>query len=211
MALATTSRQAVWYLHAFTQLAYTIRITIMADNSSSINVGENPINNPRTKHIDVAYHLTREHLIRKCFSLSYIPSDDNTSNLMTKGLNSVEHHVHTQRLGWSEWERVLRHTFCLICWVNTMVLTSLITLLFRYTVTLFLILCHNLSIVFYMFLVWLHSLLRCILLTQINLFWSWLYLSHTLFLFPTLSYFILHDFIPYLNRIPHCYIPLQLV
>ena len=59
MALATTSRQAVWYLNAFTQLGYTIPITIMADNTSSINVAENPINNPRTKHIDVAYHFIR--------------------------------------------------------------------------------------------------------------------------------------------------------
>ena len=46
MALATTSCQAVWYLNAFMQLAYTILMTIMADNTSSINVAENPINNP---------------------------------------------------------------------------------------------------------------------------------------------------------------------
>ena len=57
MALATTSRQAVWYLNAFTQLSYTIPIMIIADNTSSINVAEKPIYNPRTKHIDVAYHV----------------------------------------------------------------------------------------------------------------------------------------------------------
>ena len=72
MALATTSRQAVWYLNAFTQVGYTIPITIMADNTFRINVAENPINNPRRKHIDAAYHFTREHLIRKSFTLSYV-------------------------------------------------------------------------------------------------------------------------------------------
>ena len=92
MSLATTCRQAVWYLNAFTQLGYNIAITIMADNTSSINVAENPINNPRTKHIDVAYHFTREHLIRKSFTFSYVPSNDNTADFMTKGLNSVAHH-----------------------------------------------------------------------------------------------------------------------
>ena len=102
MALATTSRQAVWYLYAFTQLGYTIPITIMADNTSSLNVAEDPINTPRTKHIDVAYHFTREHLILKSFTLSYVPSNDNTADLMTKGLNSVAHHGHTQCLGLSE-------------------------------------------------------------------------------------------------------------
>ena len=59
-ALATTSRQAGWYLNAFTQLGYTIPITIMADNTSSINVAENPINNPRTKHIDVVTAKVRD-------------------------------------------------------------------------------------------------------------------------------------------------------
>ena len=74
----------------------------MADNTSTINVAENPIHNSRTKHIDVAYHFTREHLIRKSFTLSYVPSNDNTANLMTTGLKAVAHHGHTQRLGLSE-------------------------------------------------------------------------------------------------------------
>ena len=46
MALATTSRQGVWYLTAFTHPGYTIHITIMADNTSIINVAKDPINNP---------------------------------------------------------------------------------------------------------------------------------------------------------------------
>ena len=112
MALTTTFRQAVWYLNTFKQLGYTIPRTMIAGNTSSINVAENPINNPPTQHIDVAYHFTREHLMRKSFTLSYVLSNDNTADLMTKGLNSVAHHGHTQRLGLSEWERVLRHTFC---------------------------------------------------------------------------------------------------
>ena len=102
MPLATTSRQAVWYLIAFTQLGYAIPITIMADNTSSIKVAENPINNPRTTDIDVGDHFAREHLILKSFTLSYVPSNDNSADLMTKGLNSVAHHGHTQRLGLSK-------------------------------------------------------------------------------------------------------------
>ena len=102
MAFATISRQAIWYLNTFTQLGYNIPITIMVDNTSSINVAENTNNNSRTKHIDVAYHFTREHLIRKSFTLSYVPSNDKTADLITKGLNSVGHHGHTQRHELSE-------------------------------------------------------------------------------------------------------------
>ena len=99
MALATISGQAVWYLNAFTQLGYPIPITIIADISSSINIAENPINNPRTTYIDVTYHCTSKHLIRKSFTLEDVPPNDNTADLMTKRLNSVAYHGHTQRLG----------------------------------------------------------------------------------------------------------------
>ena len=47
---------------------------------------------------------------------------------MTKGLNPVAHHEDTQRLGISKWEKVLPHTFCPLCVVNTIVIT-LFTLL----------------------------------------------------------------------------------
>ena len=106
---------------------------------------------------------------------------------------------------------LLRHTFCSFRWVNTIVYILLITLFLRCTMTLFLLSCRYLSIVFYLLLVLLYSLLRCIILTHINLLWSCLYVSHTLFLIPTLCYFILHAFSPYLNRIPRRYILLQLV
>ena len=95
VALATTSSPAIWYLNSFTQLGYSIPITIMVDDTSRINVAENPLNNSRTKYRDVAYHFTREHLIGKSVTLSYVPSNDYTADLMTKGLNSVAHHEHT--------------------------------------------------------------------------------------------------------------------
>ena len=153
IALATISREAIWYLNAYTQLGYTMPITIMADNTSSINIAEHPINNPRTSDIDVAYHCTREYLICKSFTLSCVPYNDNTANLITKGLKCVAHHGNTQRLGLSEWERVSRHTFCHLCWVITIALISLISLFFPYSVTPFLISCRHPSIVFYLFLV----------------------------------------------------------
>ena len=52
MALATTARQALWYINGLTQLGHTIPVELKANNTSSINIAENPINNPRTKHID---------------------------------------------------------------------------------------------------------------------------------------------------------------
>jgi len=102
MALATTARQALWYINGLSQLGFTIPVELKADNTSSINVAENPINNPKTKHIDVSYHFTREHLIRKSFTLSYVPTGENLADTMMEGLPSVLHQGHTQGLGLRE-------------------------------------------------------------------------------------------------------------
>ena len=84
MALATTFRQAVWYQNAFSQLSYSIHITLMPDNTSRMNVAANPFNNSQTKYIDVGYHFTSEHLRCKSLTLAYVASDDYTADLMTK-------------------------------------------------------------------------------------------------------------------------------
>ena len=71
----------------------------MADDITSINVAENPIKNPPNKNINVGYDFTTENFIHKSFALSQVPSNDNTADLLTEGLNSVANHGHTQRLG----------------------------------------------------------------------------------------------------------------
>jgi len=102
MALATTARQALWYINRLSQLGFTIPVELKADNTSSINVAENPVKNLKTKHIDVSYHFTREHLICKSFTLNYVPTSKNLADIMTKGLPSVLQQRHTQGLGLTE-------------------------------------------------------------------------------------------------------------
>jgi len=91
MALATTARQALWYINGLSQLGFTNPVELKADNTSTINLAENPINNPKTKHINVSYHFTREHLICKSVTLSYVPTGENLTDIMTKGFTSVLH------------------------------------------------------------------------------------------------------------------------
>ena len=102
MALATPSRQVVWYLNACTQLGYAITMMIISDDTSCINVTENSINNLRTQDIDVAYHFTNQNLMCKFFARSYILSNNNTADYMTKRLQPVAHNVHSERLNSSE-------------------------------------------------------------------------------------------------------------
>ena len=89
MALTTTARQALQYINGLSQLAFTIPVELKADNISSINIADNPINNPKTKHTDVSYYFTRKHLICKSFTLSFVPTGENLADIVTTGLPSV--------------------------------------------------------------------------------------------------------------------------
>jgi len=98
MALSLTARQAIWYMHGFQQLKLTIPIHLKCDNTSGIKLAENPILHQRSKHIDVHYHFSREHLLAKHFTLTYVSSKENIADIMTKGLDRELHQKFTQQL-----------------------------------------------------------------------------------------------------------------
>ena len=50
-------------------------------------MSRNPKHHPRTKHIDVKYHYIREKIERGSIALSYCPTADMVTDVMTKGLS----------------------------------------------------------------------------------------------------------------------------
>ena len=99
VALSLTSRQAIWYMKAFVDLGITLPITIHTDSESAMKVADNPVLYPKTKHIAVHYHFTRDCLLRESFTLEYIPGEHNPADLMTKNLERIKHTEFTQQLG----------------------------------------------------------------------------------------------------------------
>jgi len=102
MALSITARQALWYINACRQLEHSILENLRVDNTLSINVAETLVNNPQTKHIDVAYYFTREQLFCNSFTLSYIPTGENTAGIMTKGLPPIVHYTYMNSIRLTE-------------------------------------------------------------------------------------------------------------
>ena len=60
--------------------------TILADNQAAIKMASNPINHPRAKHIDVAYHFVRNKVEEGAVRLEYIPTDQMVADGLTKPL-----------------------------------------------------------------------------------------------------------------------------
>jgi hypothetical protein len=60
---------------------------INCDNTSAINISKNPIQHSRTKHIDIRHHFLRDLVESKVVSLSFIPTNNQLADILTKPLD----------------------------------------------------------------------------------------------------------------------------
>ncbi|RVW31461.1 Retrovirus-related Pol polyprotein from transposon RE1 [Vitis vinifera] len=65
---------------------------LYCDNKSAINIAHNPIQHDRTKHIEIDKHFIKEKLEEGVVCMSYIPSEHQLVDILTKGLNSSMFH-----------------------------------------------------------------------------------------------------------------------
>ena len=59
---------------------------LMCDNQSTINITQNPVQHDRTKHVKIDRHFIKEKLDAREICLSFVPSEKQLANLLTKGL-----------------------------------------------------------------------------------------------------------------------------
>ena len=66
MAISDCSRQAIWIKTLLTELGITLKATpVYGDNQGSIFIASNPVQESRTKHIDIRFHYIRECVEKK--------------------------------------------------------------------------------------------------------------------------------------------------
>jgi len=59
---------------------------IHEDNRGCIDMSANPVTFKRSKHIDIRYHYIRERVMSNDVKLTYIPTQDQLADLLTKPL-----------------------------------------------------------------------------------------------------------------------------
>ena len=74
---------------------------IYSDSQSAIHVSKNPSFHSRSKHIQVRYHWVRDVLDEKRLLLQKVHTDENGSDMMTKGLPKSKHDVCCTKAGLS--------------------------------------------------------------------------------------------------------------
>jgi hypothetical protein len=100
IALTAAMQEALWLKQLMDEIHFEIGPPkIHCDNTSTIKLAMNNNYSPRTKHIDVRVKCLNQKLANSEIELSYISTDENVADYMTKGLTKVKHCKFSQLSG----------------------------------------------------------------------------------------------------------------
>jgi hypothetical protein len=100
MALSDCSRQAVWMKSVYSELGMPLGpIPICGDNQGSIFISSNPVQERRSKHIDIRYHYVRECIEEGRIEMFFIDGSQNPADMFTKNLGQAKFEQFRSQLG----------------------------------------------------------------------------------------------------------------
>src|ERR1700678_704462 len=100
-ALTNTIKEAIWLklFLVLTQLPYHKPFPIFCDNQSTCTIAKTDAISSRTKHIDVRHHFIRQHINDGSFTVTWLPTNNMTADILTKPLMSTLFIHHHQNFG----------------------------------------------------------------------------------------------------------------
>jgi len=100
MALLDTCWQIAWIQSLFQELGYDLVPTpICGDNQGLIFIGSNPVQEWRTRHIDIQYHYICECIEDDKVSVYFVPGMENPADMFTKNLGTIDFLCFRKHLG----------------------------------------------------------------------------------------------------------------
>jgi len=74
-------------------------IPLLIDNQSAIAIAKNPEFHDWTKHIDICYHFLRHKVESGDITLDYVPTNNQSADVLMKGLAQEKHEKFSKELG----------------------------------------------------------------------------------------------------------------
>ena len=101
IALAHASKQLIWLRRLLGEIGINIADSskLFTDNLSAMAIVHDSTYHARTKHINTAFHFTREIVASNEASLTYVPLKENPADILTKGLDAAQHNYLKIKLG----------------------------------------------------------------------------------------------------------------
>jgi hypothetical protein len=92
MAACEACTKAVWLRKLISDLFDQIpeSTIIYCDNQSCIRLSEHPVFHERSKHIEIKYYFIRDKVQEGKVKLKYIPTDEQTADILTKPLPRIK-------------------------------------------------------------------------------------------------------------------------
>ncbi len=85
MAAAQATKEGLWLRLLFAELRQHVGILqVFSDNQAAIKLLQNPISSNRSKHIDIIYHFARDRVARGEVTFTYVRTDINWADILTK-------------------------------------------------------------------------------------------------------------------------------
>ena len=93
MALAASTCKALWLHTLFLELdlPFNNSLNIFVDNRSTISFAQNLGFHAQLKHIDIRHHFIHKNITSNKVTVSHCASEDNVTNILTKGLDQYKH------------------------------------------------------------------------------------------------------------------------
>lgn len=88
IAAHLASQEILWMRQLLNDLGYpqVPPTTLRSDNQAAIRLVRNPEFHRRTKHVDIKYHIIRDHFQQGHLALAYVSTVDNVADILTKPL-----------------------------------------------------------------------------------------------------------------------------
>jgi hypothetical protein len=101
MAACEACTEAVWLRKLISDLFDQTpeSTTIYCDNQSCIRLSEHPVFHERSKHIEIKYYFIRDKFQKGEVKLEYIPTDKQTTNILTKPLSRIKFAYFREKMG----------------------------------------------------------------------------------------------------------------
>eukprot|EP00253_Pinus_taeda_P024834 PITA_24834 len=101
MVSSLATCEAIWMRKILVRLfgSHLEPTVIYCDNQSCIKLSANPVFHDRSKHINLRYHHIRDYVQRRIMLLSYIPTEDQDADILTKALTRSKFKYHRGKIG----------------------------------------------------------------------------------------------------------------
>lgn len=103
MALSAATKEVIYIRNMLIEIGFARLVknatTLYGDNIGSQQLVRNPVYHSRSKHIDIKVHHLRDVYKEGKIDLKYVPSNENTADILTKSLGKIKNKQLSDKLG----------------------------------------------------------------------------------------------------------------